>query len=69
MSVLLVVAAGWRSRRWRVVSLPIALGVGLALAGLTYWGIFANGLSGEPAPQSLWLWVMLTGLAAGITNG
>jgi S-formylglutathione hydrolase FrmB len=65
-AVLLLLAVGWRNRHWRLVSLPIAVGVGAALAGLTYWTIFSNGLSGEPAPHSLWLWVTLTGLAAGV---
>ena len=64
--VLLVLAIGWRNRRWRLVSLPIAVALGLALTGVTYWSIFANGLSGEPAPQSMWMWVTLTGLAGGV---
>ncbi len=65
-AVLLVFAIGWRNRRWRLVLLPLAAALGLGLTGLTYWSIFANGLSGEPAPQSLWVWVTLTGLAAGV---
>ena len=36
------------------------------MTGVAYWTIFSNGLSGEPAPQTLWAWVTLTGLAAGI---
>ena len=63
-ALLVVLAVGWRNRRWRVVSLPIAAAAGLALTGVVYWSIFANGLSGEPAPPSLWVWVTLTGLAA-----
>jgi len=65
-ALLLVAAVGWRSRRWRLASLPIAVAVGMVLTGLAYWSIFANGLSGEPAPPTLWLWVTLTGLAAGV---
>ncbi len=65
-AALLILAIGWRNRRWRTVSLPIAAAVGLALTAVTYWSIFANGLSGEPAPQPLWIWVTLTGFAAGV---
>ena len=64
--LLLVSAIGWRTRRWRLVSLPVAVALGLAATAVTYWTIFANGLSGEPAPQSLWMWVTLTGLAGGV---
>lgn len=65
-ALLLVLSIGWRTRRWRLVSLPVAVAIGVALAGMTYWIIFSNGLSGEPAPQSLWAWVTLTGLALGV---
>ncbi len=62
--VLLVLAVGWRTRRWRLV--PAAALFGLAAVGVTHWNIASNGLSGEPAPRQLWLWVGLTGLAFGV---
>lgn len=65
-AVLLVAAAGWRNRRWRRVALPVAAGAGGVLALLSYWGIFANGLSGEPAPRQLWVWICATGLAVAV---
>lgn len=65
-AALLILAIGWRNRRWRTVSLPIAAAAGLAVTAATYWFIFANGLSGEPAPNPLWIWVTLTGLAAAV---
>lgn len=64
--LLLALAVGKRSQRWHLVSWPTAAAVGLAMTGVAYWTIFSNGLSGEPAPQTLWAWVTLTGLAAGI---
>ena len=64
--VLLVLAIGWRTRRWRISVLPRAGIVGLALIGVAHWYITANGLSGEPAPRQLWVWVGLTGLALGV---
>jgi len=64
--LLLVLAIGWRTTGWRLVLLPCAAGVGVALAALTHWNIASNGLSGEPAPRQLWVWVALTGLAVGV---
>lgn len=63
-AVLLVLAVGWRSRRWRVLSLPIAAAVGIAVAALVHWYIESHGLTDEPAPRALWLWVALSGAAA-----
>ena len=62
-AVVLVVAIGWRSRRWRLVWLPVAIVVGLILAAWTHWYIDSQGLAGDPAPSSLYVWVGLTGLA------
>jgi S-formylglutathione hydrolase FrmB len=64
--LLIVLAVGRRHRRWHLVSLPTAAALGLALTGAAYWSVFSNGLSGEPAPRNLWIWVMLTGMAIGI---
>jgi S-formylglutathione hydrolase FrmB len=65
-AVLLAVSIGRRNRRWRLVWLPLAVLLGLALAWLTSWIIASYGLSGEPAPPQLWVWVAVTGLAAGV---
>jgi S-formylglutathione hydrolase FrmB len=64
--VLLVLAVGWRSRRWRLLWLPIAGLVGMAGALWVHWYIASDGLAGDPAPRQLWVWVALTGLAAGV---
>ncbi len=61
--VVLTLAVGWRSRRWRAVWLPVAALVGVAAAYLTHWYLVDRGLSDEPAPPALWLWVTLTGMA------
>jgi S-formylglutathione hydrolase FrmB len=65
-AVVLVVAIGWRSRRWRLVWLPVAIVVGLILAMWTHWYVASQGLAGDPAPSSLWVWVGLTGLALAV---
>lgn len=62
--VLLVLAVGWRTRRWRL--LPGAALFGVALVGITHWNISSNGLSGEPPPRPLWVWIAVTGLAIGV---
>ena len=61
---VLLLAIGWRSRRWRLLWLPIAAVAGTLLAAYTYWNISDNGLAGDPAPRQLWVWVTVTGLAA-----
>jgi S-formylglutathione hydrolase FrmB len=65
-AVVLVLAIGWRSRRWRVVWLPAAALVGGVAAYLTHWYIVDRGLSDEPAPSGLWLWISLAGTAAAV---
>lgn len=64
--VVLTLAVGWRSRRWRTVWVPAAALAGAAVAYLTHWYIVDRGLSDEPAPAALWLWVMLTGTAVAV---
>ena len=65
-AVVLVVGIGWRSRRWRLVWLPVAAGVGLIVALWTRWYVSSQGLAGDPAPSVLWVWVGLTGLAVAV---
>jgi S-formylglutathione hydrolase FrmB len=65
-AVVLVVAIGWRSRRWRLVWLPVAVVVSLILAAWTHWYVDSQGMAGDPAPSSLWIWVGLTGVALAV---
>nr|WP_239029408.1 alpha/beta hydrolase-fold protein [Pseudonocardia acidicola] len=61
-AVLLVAAIGWRTRRWRLLWLPVAVVVGVAAAFAAMAYVAADGLATDPAPTSLWIW---TGVAAG----
>ncbi len=61
--VVLVLAIGWRTRRWRLVWLPVSVIVGLAVAAWAHWYVDAQGMAGDPAPDSLWIWTGLTGFA------
>jgi S-formylglutathione hydrolase FrmB len=65
-AAVLVAAIGWRSRRWRLVSLPAAAAVGLALAAWAHWYVDSQGMAGDPAPDSVWIWTGLTGFAVGV---
>lgn len=62
-AVVLIAAIGWRSRRWALIWLPFAAAVGGILVAGTNWYIESEGLAGNPAPRSLWVWIALTGVA------
>ena len=63
---ILVIAIGWRSRRWRLLWVPAALAVGVAVAAFVRWYISYQGLASDPAPLTLWLWIALTGVAGAV---
>jgi S-formylglutathione hydrolase FrmB len=65
-AVVLTVAVGWRSRRWLTIWLPLAGALGGAAALVTHWYIVDRGLSDEPAPSGLWVWIALAGLATAV---
>jgi S-formylglutathione hydrolase FrmB len=63
--VVLASAVGWRSSRWSLRWLPIALLVGIGAALTLHWYVGYQGWSGQPAPWGLWIWVVLT-VTAGV---
>ncbi|MDV3129697.1 alpha/beta hydrolase-fold protein [Mycobacterium sp. 21AC1] len=65
-AAVVIAAVGWRTRRWRLLWLPWAALVGAALAACVYWYVDAQGLAGNPAPNSLWVWVALFGASAAV---
>jgi len=65
-AIVLATALGWRSRHWRLVRLPLAALAGGAVAYGTHWFFVNRGLSNEPAPTALWLWIALAGMAAAV---
>ncbi len=62
-AVAVLAVIGWRTRRWRLVWLPVCVGVGIigALAARGYSN--SEGLASDPAPLMLWIW---TGVFAGV---
>jgi S-formylglutathione hydrolase FrmB len=65
-AIALVAAIGWRTRRWRFVWLPWAALIGVTLAMTAYSYVAAAGLADNPAPHALWIWIGLSGIAAGV---
>jgi len=63
----LVTAIGWRSRRWRTTWLPVTWAFGAVFVGLAHWYITSIGVAGDPAPGSLWVWLMATGIAVAVS--
>ncbi len=59
----LLIALGRRSRRWRLLWLPLTGLIGVAAATAVHWVITSDGLSGEPAPRQLWVWTAISGVA------
>jgi S-formylglutathione hydrolase FrmB len=62
----LLLAVGWRSRRWRLLWLPAAASVGAGVAAWTAWYITTHGLADDPAPRLLWWWIACSVAAVAI---
>jgi S-formylglutathione hydrolase FrmB len=65
-AAVLLLAVGWRSRRWRLLWLPVAMAVGVTVAACARWYIAAGGLADDPAPLHLWWWITSSGSAVAI---
>jgi S-formylglutathione hydrolase FrmB len=65
-AAVLLLAVGWRTRRWRLLWLPVATAIGVAVAAYARWYITADGLADDPAPPRLWWWIAFSGAAAAI---
>ncbi len=65
-ALALIAAVSRRSGRWQARWLPWASIVGAAMAASAYWYVASQGLSDNPAPRALWVWVGLTGFAAAV---
>ena len=61
-----LVAIGWRSHRWRFRWVPVSLGVGIAGVAAAHWYVDSQGMAGNPAPPSLWLWIGVSGVAIAV---
>lgn len=61
----LIAATGWRTRRWRLRWVPVALAAGVALIGVMWW-VFTGLGWGQKYPLGMWLWIGCTGMAAAV---
>jgi S-formylglutathione hydrolase FrmB len=64
--IVVLLAIGWRSRRWRLVWLPLTVLIGIATAAWAHWYVDSAGVSDDPAPRLLWMWVGLSAVAVGV---
>lgn len=65
-TLLLAVAVGWRSARWRYRLLPALVAAAAVLATVTHWYIDSIGVAGNAGPPALWVWIGSTALAVGV---
>lgn len=63
---VLIVAIGWRTRRWRLVWVPTSVGVAVLVALLARSYMNDQGLASDPAPFGLWAWIAVFGLAVAV---
>jgi S-formylglutathione hydrolase FrmB len=57
--VVLVCAVGWRTRRWRLVWVPVSAAAGVVAAVGARAYMTAQGLASDPAPLRLWVWTAI----------
>ena len=55
-AVVVIAVIGWRTRRRRLVWLPVSVAIGAAAALATRTWVNSEGLASDPAPIQLWLW-------------
>jgi S-formylglutathione hydrolase FrmB len=65
-AAVLLLAIGWRSRRWRAVWLPLSVALGALVTVGMHRVIDSEGLSGDPAPAALWAWTALAVTAVAV---
>lgn len=65
-ALMLLLAIGWRTRRWRRIGLPVAALLGAAAAAGAYRYLAGTGRTDDSAPAVLWVWVALAGAAAAV---
>ena len=55
-AVVVLAAIGWRTRRWRLLWVPVCVALGVAGALAVRGFVNNQGLASDPAPVQLWLW-------------
>ncbi|WP_328350006.1 esterase family protein [Mycobacterium sp. NBC_00419] len=52
----LIAVVGWRTLRWRLLWLPVCVGLGVLGAFAAHTFVDSEGLASDPAPFRLWIW-------------
>ncbi|HEY5840112.1 MAG TPA: hypothetical protein VIU87_01320, partial [Mycobacterium sp.] len=55
-AIVVVAAIGWRTRRWRLLCVPVCVALGVAGAQAVRGFVNNQGMASDPAPVQLWLW-------------
>jgi S-formylglutathione hydrolase FrmB len=55
-ALTVIAVIGWRTRRWRLLWVPVSAAVGVIAALVTRTWVNSEGLASDPAPVQLWLW-------------
>lgn len=63
---VVVTAVGWRTRRWRLLWVPLCAAFGLAVAATSYLYVLAGGTAVGPIPVALWGWIGVSGLVGAV---
>ena len=66
--VVLIVVIGWRTRRWRLLWVPMSVAIGSAGALVARTYMNAEGLASDPAPLKLWVWLAIFAAAVVIAG-
>jgi S-formylglutathione hydrolase FrmB len=59
-------AVGRRSRRWRLLWLPLSAAVGATTAGAAHWYFASTGPAAASVPRALHAWIALAGMASAV---
>jgi len=57
--IVMITVIGWRTRRWRLLWIPVCAAVGTAAALTARAYMSSEGLASDPAPVKLWIWVAI----------
>jgi S-formylglutathione hydrolase FrmB len=55
-AVVVLLVIGWRTRRWRLWSVPLSAAIGVAASLAVRTWVNSEGLASDPSPWPMWVW-------------